>query len=524
MKKIVVLVLVTVLLISGLVSAPAQGATPDEIEESVDDGLAWLTSVQNPDGSWGNGERVATTGLVLIKLEDRAYELGKDPFDPSYEYSGNVTAGLNYILNRAYIFNIGTQTAGDPDTDGDGIGIAFYDYLSHSVYATGICLMALAGTRDPSLPVTTGPLSGNTTGEVVQDTVDWLAWAQSDPGGSGRGGWNYGPMNNAGYRSDNSISGYAVLGLDFAESPAFGFSATIPAFVKSELDHWIDYIQTDVVGANYGGSGYDRPNYWVNILKTGNLIYQMAFYGDSPTAQRVMDAVGYIERHWNHNDEPGFRPRHIQSMYCLMKGLERMGIDEITVDSSTVDWFDEISTIIVNSQLANGSWARDRWDPYNGRLTAAWALLTLEKVTPPSDIEVPVDIKPTSCPNPLNTKSKGVLPVAILGTEDLDVTQIDPASVNLTGAFPIRWALEDVAAPYDGEISDPADREDCTTEGPDGYLDLTLKFDKQEVVTAIGVVSDGDVIVLTLTGNLLEDFGGTAIIGQDVVWIKKKGK
>ena len=46
-------------------------------------------------------------------------------------------------------------------------------------------------------------------------------------------------------------------------------------------------------------------------------------------------------------------------------------------------------------------------------------------------ILLPVDIKPGSCPNPINVKSKGVLPTEILGTEDFDVTMVDPASVRL---------------------------------------------------------------------------------------------
>ena len=55
----------------------------------------------------------------------------------------------------------------------------------------------------------------------------------------------------------------------------------------------------------------------------------------------------------------------------------------------------------------------------------------------------PLDIKPQACPNPLNVNSQGVLPVAILGTEDFDVTQVDPASVRLAGVEPLRWDLEE---------------------------------------------------------------------------------
>jgi len=43
-----------------------------------------------------------------------------------------------------------------------------------------------------------------------------------------------------------------------------------------------------------------------------------------------------------------------------------------------------------------------------------------------SPLEVLVDIKPGSYPNPLNVKSKGVLPVAILGTTAFDVSDVCP--------------------------------------------------------------------------------------------------
>ena len=69
---------------------------------------------------------------------------------------------------------------------------------------------------------------------------------------------------------------------------------------------------------------------------------------------------------------------------------------------------------------------------------------------------------------------------------------------------------------------DKIDPHDCTTDGPDGFMDLTLKYTSQELVEAIGEVADGVVLILTLTGELLEEFGGTPIIGQDVIVILKK--
>ncbi len=139
----------------------------------------------------------------------------------------------------------------------------------------------------------------------------------------------------------------------------------------------------------------------------------------------------------------------------------------------------------------------------------------------PATLDVAFDIKPGSCRNPVNVKAKGVLPAAILGGEEFDVTQVDPVSLRLEGVAPLRWELEDVGTPYVGH---PENAYDCNEDGPDGWTDLTLKFENQEIVAALGEVEDGDVLVLTLTGALLEEFGGSEIQGQDVVVILKKGK
>jgi len=128
-------------------------------------------------------------------------------------------------------------------------------------------------------------------------------------------------------------------------------------------------------------------------------------------------------------------------------------------------------------------------------------------------LAVAVDIKPGSCPNPLNPSSRGVLVAAVLGSEDFDVTGIDAASVRLGGAAAVRSHYEDVAAPVlDGNECQ------CNTLGPDGYIDLVLHFKNQEVVEqiidSVGDVARGDVIALGLIGTLT---AGTPIEGEDCV-------
>ncbi|MFC1738548.1 hypothetical protein ACFL1G_05810 [Planctomycetota bacterium] len=526
-----------------IVATPLYAATEEQIEEAIEKGLAWLAEKQNPDGSWTfvtceldefdnwvdecgrpcggdvDCDAVAKTALVVLKFETRAIELDLDPLGPEYEYADNVAAGLEFIVDHNNTIPIGPQPAGDPDGDGDGMGVFFRTCgFGHEIYQTGLAMTALAASGHPEL-----------YGDLLQDAVDYMAWGQVDfncpppspdpeacPTGTNRGGWCY--SHNTCECTDNSNSGYATLGLGFAEAaPPYGFGLTVPQFVKDELSIWIDTIQDDVDGdIDDGGSWYNPCwpfNPWVNILKTGNLLYEMALVGDTPETQRVKDAVDYIERHWNTPGGCGIGWRdHRQAMFAMMKGFEAQGIDEIEVGFIDIDWFDEVSTHLVDTQDPCGFWPCDCWG--STILSTAWAVLTLERVVPEIAQEVPVDIKPTSCPNPLNVNTRGLLPVAILGTEDFDVAEIDVATILIEGyALPLRWNYEDVATPVEDW-----DECECITEGPDGYMDLTLKFKEQEIIEALGEVVDREVLVITITGSLLD---GSSIYGKDCVVILK---
>jgi hypothetical protein len=519
MKRI--LLFVTVLAILTMCFTTVKAATPEQIDSAITKGLAWLAAKQNPDGSWGVAKMIGKTGLAVKKFEHDAILKGfSTPFDTAYLYHEVVQRGLDYLFLNASIVPISTQPQGDPDTDGDGIGVTF----KGETYYTGIALMAIAETNTPDrvVDVSQSPVNGWTYYDVAVDVMNWLAFAQVDAG-SQRGSWGYG-ANGGG---DQSNSGYATLGLGFCEaSSPHGFSLSVPQFVKDELGDlglWIDYIQNDVNGDQYdGGSGYDSPTNYPDILETGNLLFEMAWYGDSLGTQRVQDAIDYIVRHWNDGGYswPGPQGWHgnYQAMFTMMKGLEAFGVDMI----DSIDWFDEVSDTIVATQHANGSWGPDVWDCWPGVgcdtiLSTTWALLTLQKVTPLIGIKVEFDIKPTSCPNPFNVGSNGVLPTAILGTEDFDVMTIDPATVKLEGIAPLRWSYEDVTRP----VSPRYDSCQCTTKGADGYRDLTLKFDHQAIAAALGPVVDGEVRVLTITGMT---YDGIPIVGKDcVIIIKKKG-
>jgi hypothetical protein len=486
-------------------------ATPNEVEEAVVDGVAWLADQQNPlYGHWEGPNVAARTGFGVLKLIDRAFDLGfESPFDESYEYSSNVALGLNEIFwfSRAY------------GSSGDKVYFAHTE--NHWVYQTGICMMAIAASNAPDRIVEeiNCPVDGWTYRDVLQAAVNYIVCAQKTSGGWGYGAPGQNPNPEQIDWTDNSNSGYAVLGLLYAQKE---FGLSIPQSTLEGLDNWIDFIQHKATGA----SGYDYPNSLCNILKTGSLLAQMALVGDDANTPRAQAAIQYIENTWNEeNQDPGWKGfpgglPHYQAMYTTMKGFEAMGIETITVNGVDVDWYDEFSTAIVQSQQEDGSWPFDYWG--DSMLATMWALLTLEKeMAVPIAIPIKVDIKPGSWPNPINPKSEGLFSLAICGTADFDVGTINPEEVLLgvpgskIGAAPVRWSYEDVATPWLGEEGGGHELES------DGYLDIVFHFDTQDLsfATYLGVYG-GETIRLQIQGRLYDWAGGNLIRGHDYVRVK----
>ncbi len=119
----------------------------------------------------------------------------------------------------------------------------------------------------------------------------------------------------------------------------------------------------------------------------------------------------------------------------------------------------------------------------------------------PEPIEVDIDIKPGSDPNSINPKSKGLIPVAILGSETFDVADVDVTT--------LWFGKTGTEASPAHDLTDPVVYADHLEDvNSDGYMDLVSHYRTQSTDIAKGDTS------ATLTGQTT---GGIPIAGTDSI-------
>ena len=314
------------------------------------------------------------------------------------------------MLNNVTVVPISNQTWGNPDGDGNGIGVKFYPNTSwgapqsRDTYVTGIVLPAIAASGKPNEVVTVGALAGRTDGsgaggawtykDVVQNTVDYFAYGQNDSG-TYEGGWRY--YANYG-DSDQSTTQWPIIAGAYASK----MSVSFPAYVKTELAKWTNYIQ----GAD-GSAGYTAPNQtgYGNLNETGALLIMQDFLAWSVGDPEVQAALGYLNQHWKETAGGTWDGNfgHPYAMWAMYKGLESTigldvdnltGITNLHVDSCDVDnpnhgwnWWEDYCEWLVSNQNGNGSWSG--YSYWGSGLATPWFINILAATEIP-DVNVPV--------------------------------------------------------------------------------------------------------------------------------------
>jgi hypothetical protein len=409
-----------------VLAAPATAATQQAIQQSIDDGLAWLKTQQSAGGYWlygGNSTReilAATSSAALAFIEE-----GYLPYDGS-TYGTEVGKAVDYIFGGALTSTVPWETAGynrhaeDYNFNGvldDGGNNRMASFYSADIYSNGITapvVFALGQALGKNTVYSgAGALKGSTYAQIMQDIVDWFSWGQVEPNrGVHRGGWRYYPNYTD---SDNSTAQWGALPMLYADSWGLG----VPQYVRDELERWVVYIQNDANGA----SGYSTPTNYNNVSKTGGLILEMLACGYPVSNADLQAALGYINGQWNTGPSGTWYGNlgHPYAMWAVYKALTDLGMLQdygsglgenfpigfgvtnapggITIGqawdpktSIAGDWYSHYCDFIVNNQGGTPGTPRgwSGYDSWNTELATGWYINILNATgAPPPDPNIP---------------------------------------------------------------------------------------------------------------------------------------
>ena len=381
------------------------------VNAAIEDGLRWLYLNQNASGWWystSDANGMGTTGLAVLAFEENAHYGNNDEDEDIY--AETVQLGLDWILNTyGRTEFIEEQPAGDPDTDGDSLGVYFGNWPA--VYENGIAVLAVAASNQPDSIVSDGDLSGMTYYEVMEDAMNCIAYTQTDSmSGNERGGWRYNAYSANNYGdSDNSAVQWCVLALEAIEKNMPPIQT--PQWVKDELAYWLDYSQ-----AADGGFGYTSPTYWENNVKTGAGMASHYWIGTAVSDSTILKALEFLDTHFDDTFD-GYTSEMLNgnyySLYGVKKGFEFYDIT--TFGAGPRDWYEEISDYLLDNstygQNSDGSWP-----------TGTYAITWTHGTTPTSILVL----------------TRGVVqlqPVAVISSSDLPQPTDTPISFSSKNSY-----------------------------------------------------------------------------------------
>ena len=346
-----------------------------EVQHSIDEGLAYLKTQQNPGGWWSNADYPALTALVMTaSFGDPARHgdaLGEDARDEG--------------LRKAHAY---LMSCVQPD------GGIYRKGLSN--YNTSISLVALLAERD-----------GRNDATLRRARRFVLSAQHHGPEGDpGDGGFGYDP---GGEHADVSNTVYSLEALRLSQGlPSMGDAAKDPdldtkvavAFLQRcqnlpayNKEPWATGDAADKGGFIYesGSSkataaakpGEPPPKAlrsYGTMTYAGLLSY---IYADlKPDDPRVQAAHDWLLANYTLDDNPGMGKAGVYYYYELMaKALAAYGAGELDLPGGrNVDWREDLATKLLSLQTKEGYWQNDngRWWEKDPVLATAYSLIALE--------------------------------------------------------------------------------------------------------------------------------------------------
>ena len=352
------------------------------VSHAIEDGLVWLYVNAHTNSSgfyWLHDSYpdyiASANGMALTAFES----FGHRAPQTNDVYADVVEQGLNYLFTACLrTASVSTdQCRYNPDSNDNGFGITIVNTANDNceMYELGSVMTAIVCSSEPTntAPTSAPPsICDRTYLDILQDMVDYCAWAQTDDG-IGRGGWRY----SANYASsDNSASWWPVTGMHYAESWA---GVVIPEGLKDELAYWVVYSQN-----TNGAFGYDGPS-TLSAARTCYGLVQLAFQNRPFTNVEVQAALGYL----NTNSIP-----NAADLYGMHAFSTACDIFDPPVEMvGTQSWRYACASMLLSAQQSDGAWVGN----YAGRILGiASAISTLTEVAPLRVIVTSVGQNPTN--------------------------------------------------------------------------------------------------------------------------------
>jgi hypothetical protein len=283
---------------------------------------------------------------------------------------------LTYIRSKVTSQPIGAQSAGNPDVNGNSIGLAIG---GDDIMTNSACAMAFGEAAGTEWFALSGPANvyARTNKELSQDMTDWLAHAQTDApvGGIFRGGW--GGTANSG--AANSLTRWVLMALMAQESR---MGATIPAFVRSELPYWLQHTRNMTATPLNGSTGWAGPDDNNNVQWTAGSTLGAFFTGDGPGGDVAQRAMGFIAREWQIYD--GSYKRNLGDLNTMFSAARMFRtpqravtaisdfdyVNNVPVPSTSFSWYYGpagspqlgYAGYVVGRQAAHGPWTAIMFD------------------------------------------------------------------------------------------------------------------------------------------------------------------
>ena len=310
----------------------------DRAERAVRDGLEFITSQQNKDGSFGEDYPAAMTGLSLLAF------LGHCETPESPKFGDSVVNAALFLMDKA-LKNDGLITNGKGG--------------HHNAYEHAIATYALSelytmtkesGKEIPRLE------------SVLKKSVDVIVDCQSKEGGwpyYGHKGKEYGPT---GGHDDMSVAGWSIQALKAAYNTGRKFSGVEKALDKAMEDYLPSIQDQD------GAFKYSPKDAKGKQTLTGAALLAMQIWKGTNTPTYDKGFKYLVDRTQNPGI-PGdfYEPYYNTQVFFMAEGKEWENYNK------------KFQPKLLDAQNEDGSWSNNTRGKKDGKiLNAAWAILMLE--------------------------------------------------------------------------------------------------------------------------------------------------